>query len=262
MNKLKYILTLSLALCFTVVFGQPTDKNYVDSTVSMLWTGANFSYQLPVGKLAETFKGNFSLGTGLTYKTNKNWTWSANFNYMFAAKMKSDELSFYKDLFGDVFNSNGDIIDGYGMATTVYFEGRYWTVNAGLGKIFPVDRWKNSGIWIHANFGFFQSKIHINDPDNYVSQLNNPYRKIYDLRSSGFCMSQFIGYLFMRKTRVASFYAGVEFYETWTKPDRSYTFSEGETKDLKTQFSALIGLKVGWIIPLYEKKVSVNYYKF
>lgn len=262
MKMIKYFfVTLFSFGCFSL-FSQSTPLSRIDTATTMVWTGANFSLEWPFGKLAETFKGGFNIGTGFTYKTASNWTVSANFNYHFGSKLRKENLAFYQSLFGDIFNPDLSIVNGDAIATTIYFEGRYWNLGAGIGKIIPVDNWKNSGIWVQANFGFMSHKIFINDPDNYVLQFKGDYKKGYDRRSSGFYMSQFIGYLFMRKTRVASFYAGVEITEMWTKPDRNYIFTLGPTEDMKPEFSALVGIKVGWVVPLFEKKKSVMLYTY
>jgi hypothetical protein len=71
--------------------------------------------------------------------------------------------------------------------------------------------------------------------------------------------------MFMQKRRVLSFYAGVELWEVFTKPDRGYIFvgdMAGPTKYLKRKFSGMIGFKVGWILPFYEKKRVTTYYTF
>ena len=263
MKLIKLLPFLFLSICFQSALAQLPDVNAIDTPARMIWTGANFNVQFPAGKLAETFRVNYNIGTGVTLKTSSNWTYSANFNYLFGSKLRHLTLPFYQELFGDIFTQDGQVIDAGEMATDVYFEGRYWTLNAGFGKIIPVTKkWKNSGIWIHGNFGYFRHKIFINDPENHVLQFKGDYKKGYDRRSSGFMMSQFIGYLFMQKVRVASFYGGIEITEMWTKPDRNYIFTLGPTKDMKYEFSALIGLKIGWIIPLHEKKKAVTYYTY
>lgn len=266
------ILSLLLFFCFTseAQIKEPEKKTNIDTATHMLWLSAGLGYQFPTGKLAETFKGNFSLGANFTYKTASNWTWSASFNYMFGAKLRGDKQSFYLDLFGDVpfyfTDESIKIIDGTGYASDIYFEGRYWNLSAGLGKIIPVSKkWKNSGIWIHASFGLIQHKIFIDIPDpstNDMPHFRDEYSKGYDRHSSGFYMSQFVGFLFMQKVRVASFYAGFEIYEMWTKPDRTYIFPVGSTENMTTEFSALLGFRIGWIIPIFEKKKSINYYTF
>ena len=160
-----------------------------------------------------------------------------------------------------MLTSNGDLIDGNGQKATIYFEGRYWNLSASFGKIVPLDKWKNSGLWFRADFGFFEHKIRINDPDSQIPQLLGDYKKGYDQRAGGFCMTQFIGYVFMRKVRVTSFYAGVEVSEIWTKSNRNFQFLL-HGKDESKKFSVLLGIKVGWIIPIYEKRKIETLYRY
>jgi len=257
---MKKLLIIPLLLCCcSPIFAQTIDKKkQVDSTTTIVWTEANFSYQFPFGELYKTFKPNFNLGTGFTFKTAKNWSWHVRFNYLFGSNIRCD----WKDILGAMVNSNGDIIDGYGMKATLLMEGRYWYLGGGVGKIIPVSQTKkNSGIWITVDAGYFVHKIHFTDNDHLIDQLDGEYKKGYDQRSAGLGLTQFIGYLHLGKVRVASFYGGVEFTEIWSVDTRNYNFVHGETTNNK-KFSALIGLKVGWIVPLYEKKRrEIFYYK-
>ncbi|MBQ9435233.1 MAG: hypothetical protein IJU33_03810 [Bacteroidales bacterium] len=257
-KRLSIILCL---LCFVgLTYGQrravmTKPRQTPDSVTAMVWTCANFSYQWPIGDLGTFYKGNFSIGTGFTYKTATHWTFDVHFNYCFGANLRDTTL------LDNLKTSKGDIIDGNGLKATLYLEGQYWHVGAGLGRIIPVSKtYLNSGIWIHAGLGYIRHKIHFTDVDNQVPQIGGDYRKGYDRRSSGFFLSQFIGYVHIGKSRVASFYGGVEIMEMWTKPDRNYDFNLGPTKDLKNKFSGLIGLKIGWIVPLYTQKHQMTYY--
>ncbi len=241
----------------TLLWAQKGDKKVqVDSATNILWTEANISYQFPFGELYKTFKPNFNLGTALTYKTAKNWSFNVRFNYMFGSNIRCD----WKNILGNMVNSHGDIIDGYGMKATLHMEGRYWYVGGGVGKIIPLSPTKrNSGIWINADMGYFSHKIHFTDNDNLIDQLDGEYKKGYDQRSAGLGLTQFIGYLHLGKVRVASFYGGIEITEMWTVDSRNYNFVHGETSG-KKKFSALLGIKVGWIVPLYEKKKTEIFY--
>jgi len=255
---MKKIAFISLFLIFSLsIFGQTTTrKEKIDSATTLIWTEANFSYQFPFGELYKTFKPNFNLGTGFTCKTASNWSYHIRFNYLFGSGIRCD----IKDILGNMVNSNGDVIDGYGMKATLDMEGRYWYLAAGFGKIIPVSsRMRNSGIWITADVGYFVHKIHFTDNDHLIDQLDGDYKKGYDQRSAGLCMTQFIGYLHLGKLRVASFYAGIEISEMWTAATRNYNFVYGPTTDEK-KFSALLGIKVGWIVPLYEKKKTQTLY--
>lgn len=229
----------------------------VDSTTHFVWVSPSFAYQWPFGSLKETFKSNMNFGAGVTYKTNKNWTISLDFNYLFGSKLRN-QAAVVGD---DMLTSNGDLIDGNGLKATIYFEGRYWNLSAGVGKIIPVSRWRNSGIWLKLNAGYFEHKIRINDPDDQIPQLAGDYKKCYDQRCNGFCLTQFVGYLFMQKRRVCSFYAGFEVSEIWSKSSRDFSIVLGG-KDETKKFSVLIGPKVGWVIPLYEKRKIFTLYRY
>ena len=76
-------------------------KSYVDTMARMVWTGVNMSGQIPVGALRETFKANLSVGTGVTYKTQTNWTFDVNFNYMFGSNLRDTTYSFLGSMIND-----------------------------------------------------------------------------------------------------------------------------------------------------------------
>jgi hypothetical protein len=241
----------------------------------MVWASPNFSMQFPFGKgyLASTFRYNFNVGFDITVKTKSNWTFDLAFNYMFGSKLRKTQ----KELLGDMVYLRNDtakevIFNGAGnYAVDLNWEGRYWYLGASVGKIFPLDRWKNSGLWLKAGMGFFSHKIYFSDPNSYFPQIDVSskkdiyYRYGYDQRSSGVALTQFFGYMFMQKRRVLSFYAGVELWEVFTKPDRGYIFVgdfAGPTKDLPRKFSGMVSFKFGWILPFYEKKRVITYYTF
>jgi hypothetical protein len=261
MKNIILLIITSLYILTTTAQTSIKDNNYIDTSTTMVWTHANFSYQIPFGQgyLGQTFGNNFNIGTGIIIKSISNWTYEANFNYMFGSDVVLPDSA----ILGSMVNSNGDIFDENGLKATIYLEGRYWSFGGGVGKIIPINRWKNSGIWIKANVGYMGHKIHITDPENGVPQLDkDTYRKGYDQRSSGYMMSQFFGYTYMKKKRVTSFYAGIEITEMWTKPNRSYSFLLGSSSSLPFKFSGQVGLKLGWIIPLYEKQKVIKFYKY
>ena len=263
---MKKIIAILLVCCLFVpsLMGQSyrtdfSSKDYVDTAATMIWLGPSMSGQLPMGDLHKTFKANLALGANFTVKTQKNWTFDLSFSYMFGANLRDATASFLGDMVREVGGEH-IIIDGNGLESQLYFEGRYWFVGPSFGKVIPVNRWKNSGIWLRFGAGYFGHKIRINDYDNQVPQLLDDYKKLYDHRSAGFAMNQFIGYLFIQKNRLLNFYGGIEFYEIWSKPNRNYVFPEGPTANMKYKFSGLAGIKIGWNIPLYEKKSVTTFY--
>ncbi len=234
-----------------------SSKNYVDTAAPMIWLDAHLAYHFPFGELGKMFKNNFAVGPGFTFKSRSNWTVGFHVDYMFNANMR--DPSFFN---GTLANDHGIVIDGNGLVSQggITAEGRYWTVQADFGKIIPVDRWKNSGIWLKLGAGYFSHRLRLDDFGKQYPQLDGNYAKGYDRRSGGFVLSQFVGYQFVRKNRMLNFFVGLEFHEMWTKPNRNYVFFEGPTNEMKAKFSGLVGLKAGWNIPLYEKKTTTTFY--
>jgi hypothetical protein len=245
------------------------DKTLVDTATFMIWASPNFSVQAPFGKggyLDSTFKFNYNIGLELTFKTKSNWTFDLSFNYMFGSKIRN-RLDVLGDMFFRINDTTVGIFNGAGNnSLELSFEGRYWNLGVSAGKIFPLNRWNNSGVWLKFGAGFFSHKIYFSDTYNYFPQIDQKtYRLGYDQRSSGLSLNQFFGYLFLRQKRALSFYIGVEVWEVFTKPNRGYIFVgkyAGPTKDLPRKFSGLVGIKAGWTLPFYEKKRIVTLYTF
>ena len=91
------------------------DKNYVDTSATMVWAGVNMSGHLPMGYLKEWFKPNLSVGTNLLYKSKSNWTIDLAGSYMFGANIRDTSFAFL----GDLVNDNGIVWDGNGMKATL-----------------------------------------------------------------------------------------------------------------------------------------------
>jgi len=274
-KKIFLILTISL---FTLMnlFSQEFYKHenkYVDTATFMIWASPNFSVEFPFGKgyLPSTFYFNYDIGLDFTFKTKSNWTFDAVFNYMFGSKIRKKPQDILGDMVIVTYDSNGNekyvVFNSAGNNNVVLsYEGRYWYFGGTVGKIIPLDRWKNSGLWLKCGIGYFGHKIHFTDPNNFFQQIDQKtYRLGYDQRSSGVALNQFFGYLFMQKRRVLSFYIGVEVWEIFSKPDRGYIFVgdlKGPTDDLKRKFSGLVGVKIGWVLPFYEKKRVTTFYYY
>jgi len=265
----------TLATVFSQEFFRK-DRNYVDTATFMIWASPRFAAHAPFGNgyLASTFNYNYDIGFDVTIKTNSNWTIELAFDYMFGSKIRLlppeilGDMAFIEDhISGSDTIKDPVTFNGAGNNNVALkYEGRYWFFGVSAGKIFPVDRWKNSGLWLKVSAGYFGHKIHFTDPNHYFPQVDqNSYRLGYDQRSSAIALSQFFGYLFMQKRRVLSFYVGIETWQIFSKPDRGYIFAgnlKGPTSQLKRKFSGLVGIKAGWVLPFYEKKRVTTYYYY
>jgi hypothetical protein len=152
------------------------------------------------------------------------------------------------------------VIDQQGQyADLSLFERGFYT-SVKFGKIIPIFGSNvNSGLMLLAGGGYLQHKIKIQVVNNTAPQLNGDYKKGYDRLSDGFQVNQFVGYMHIGESRLANFFIGLEFVESWTQNRRSMNFDEGR-RDSKERFDMLYGIKFGWIIPFRQRMPKDFYY--
>jgi len=257
----KYI---RIFLCFIVAasmafqgFSQlvlPRQK--VDSSSLICFLTPNFSYHFSMADLRKEFGNNLSIGTDICLKTKSNWSIDLGFKYYF-----KDRDAVNSTIVDNTFQhitaklSNGDpiFITNSGIASSeiqVGFRGISFHLQG--GKIIPLSKkFHNSGIWVKLGMGVMQHYLYIKNPEDQVPALEAAYRKGYDRLTLGFSLNQFIGYMHLTKKNLLCFYGGVEFYEIFARRQREYDFNLMRKDDAKL-FESLIGIKIGWIIPLYK----------
>jgi hypothetical protein len=156
---------------------------------------------------------------------------------------------------------NGNIIDMAGNFASVELYERGYNVSFKFGKIIPVlSPNPNSGILIMGSIGYLQHKIRIEVDDNSAPQLNGDYKKGYDRLAGGPSISEFIGYTFLSDNRMLNFIGGVEFVQGWTKALRDVNFDTMVPDNKKNRFDRFIGIKVGWIVPVFKRLPDKYYY--
>jgi len=78
--------------------------------------------------------------------------------------------------------------------------------------------------------------------------------------AGGFSLSQFVGYMHIGDNRLLNFFGGVEIYEAWTKPKREVNFDTTKPDLITNRFDLLVGLKIGWLIPIFQRMPEKYYY--
>ena len=246
-----YLLSVIFIVLFLNVEGQVSIK---DSSLTIPMFYGAYSYQVPLGDMADRFGGNSAIGPGFQIKTKSNWIFGAEWDFMFGNNVK-DGFSIFEEIMTD----DGNIINGDGLPAVVALSERGNIFTLRFGKLFPVfSRNPNSGIHIGIGIGFMNHKIHIEVENNNAPQLVGDYKRGYDRLSSGFVISEYVGYLYMGNARVANFFAGVEFYQAFTKSRRDYIF-DLMSPDNEKRLDMLIGPKVAWIIPLHRRAPQEYY---
>ena len=227
----------------------------VDSAGMILYTAANYSYLFTLADLQKESANLMGVGVDIGLKLKSNWSFETGFNYYFSGKVKGTDT-----LFRFITNQSGNIMDGDGRPADIDVDQRGWSLRLAAGKVFPVSpNYRNAGIQVKLGGTLLQRYVFIKNPDNKVAALTDEYKKGYDRLTLGFGAYQFVGYFHMSKHKYASFYIGVEATETFGHRQREWDIS-GMGKDTRSYTDVMIGLKAGWMVPLYKKEYQDTYY--
>ena len=241
--------------CF-ITFSFAAQRNVRDSSISTPWIGVHYGGNWPKQDLALRYGYLNHIGGITGYKTNKNWFWGLEGNFIFGDKIKVNGL------FDDLVDSNGNITDVNGTVAKVLVMVRGFNTNFAVGKIIPVfGSNKNSGIFIHAGAGFLMHKMRIDTRDQVIPEIELDYRKGYDRLTTGFNLHQFIGYAFMANRGLVNFYGGFYAQQGFTKNRRLIFFDQPEIPvSQKVMHDVQIGFRAGWFIPIYKRKPKDFYF--
>jgi hypothetical protein len=234
-------------------FGQ---RNVRDSAIATPWIAIHYGLNAPAGDLKERFGLVNHLGAMAGYKTNKNWVFGFDGNFMFGNQIKiPNMLSHLTDSYGNITDVNGDI-------AIVVVTMRGFNVNAMVGKVFPVlSPNKNSGIYVHGGLGYLQYKARVETQDQVIPTLEKKYRKGYDRYTTGLNFHQFVGYAFMANQGFLNFYAGFYIQEGLTHNRRQVFFDQPDIPVSNAlRLDMQYGFKVGWFVPVYKRKPKDFYF--
>jgi hypothetical protein len=248
-----YLIFLILFLGILQFHAQQQD---VKSPVFRTWVGFEYGANSTFGDLSNRygFLNNVGLMTGV--KTKKNYFLGLNSTFLFGNNIRLTGIfDHLTDAYGNITDINGDI------AAVVVFP-RGFSSNITFGKIFSIlNPNPNSGLFIHGGVGYLLHKMKIETNDQVVPQLELDYKKGYDRLTTGINFHQFIGYNFMAESRGYHFYGGFYAQEGFTKNKRTIFFDRpDEPVSNETRLDIQMGLKFGWVIPIYKRQPQEFYF--
>jgi hypothetical protein len=247
---IKNKLLLAFLCCVANVFAQNdefvTDKNFNNAIL----IAPAFTAQFPLLDMQKRFGYNSQLGGSLSYQLRKHWHIGVDAGFMFGTKVKEDSV------LNKISTSQGNFVGVQnGTLVNVFLQERGFTVKAFFGKtiVFGKNPLNHSGLLLLTGVGFMQHKILIDVRKETIPQLNSTYRKGYDRMANGPVISQFIGGIYLKHKKWLSFYGGVQADIAFTQSRRVMNF-DTQTSDTQKRIDLLIGIKFGWIIPVFKKK--------
>lgn len=251
---IKKIILVSLFIITTFLsFSQRIVK---DSTLSMPWVAIHYGGNWSSGDLAKQTGFLNHIGFLGGYKTNQNYFWGIEGNYIFGRDVRMDGL------FDGIVDSYGNITDMNGDIAKVGVYSRGFNANLAFGKVIPIFNSNvNSGLMLHGGVGILAHKLRIESQDQVIPSIELKYKKGYDRLAMGPNFHQFIGYTFMANRGLINFYGGFYIQEGLTKNRRTIFFDQPDIPvSTKTMIDIQYGFKLGWLIPIYKRMPKEFYY--
>ena len=253
--KMKKFISIFLPLVLISIQSLEAQVSIKDESLTIPMIYGTFAQQFPGGDMAERYGTNSAIGPGFQVKTASNWIFGAEANFLFGNNVKNGFT-----ILGNIMTSDGNVISGDGIPAVVALFERGFIISGKFGKLFPIlGPNPNSGIVIYTTFGYMQHKIRFEVENNSAPQLRGDYKRGYDRLSGGFSISEAIGYQIMGNTRLLNFFFGLECYQAWTKGMREYLF-DLQAPPEGNRFDLLIGPRITWFIPIYERAPAEYYY--
>ena len=160
-------------------------KDIKTEKVSTFMFQFTYAYQFAGMDTKTLYGNNNTVGGSLVYKTASNWIFAFNGNFISGNKVNISR----KELFGDILDSNGEIITGDGIYGSYALYERGWHFQGKVGKLFPVlSPNPNSGFFVQGGLGYLLSRIKT-EFGSYASPppaLAGDYPYGYDRMRGGF----------------------------------------------------------------------------
>lgn len=269
------LLGLSLNL-----FAQDEPKDIRKNAIPVAMFQVTYAAQLPALDTRVNYGFTNTIGGSFIYKTESNWLFTANGNYIFGPKVKGDPEGRMPDrvyIFGEGITTDvGEITGGSGSFTTLALYQRGMHFQAEVGKLFPFKPNPNSGFFVQLGAGYLRNRIRVDyqtEMYNTPYQITNDYQYGYDRMRGGFACHGEAGYLILSDSRIFNFSLSLEVTYARTRDLRDYDFRVftnpemgimepvGRTDPNKRYNDFYYGIRLSWNIPTYQRQPERYYYE-
>ena len=268
----KFFLPLFFFFGLTVNVLAQMPKDIMKDPIPVAMFQVTYAFHIPGLDTKEMYGVSNNVGGGFTYKTESNWLFSANGNFIFGSKLKGDRV----EIFGEGITTDmGEIIGGSGNYSTFEVNQRGFLFQAEAGKLFPFGPNPNCGFFVQAGLGYLRNRIRVDYQQTLLNtpyQVDGDYQYGYDRMRGGPAVHLEAGYLLLNDTRLLNASIALEVTYARTRSLREYdfrVFTNPETGvmepvgyiDPNKRFNDLYyGIRVTWNIPTYERQPDDFYY--
>ncbi len=246
----KHLKLILLICCFLFCKTRYSAQNIKDTSIFAPVFNTTYAVQFPLLDMNKSFGVNSNLGFSGGVKTAKNWQFELEGSFLFSKNVRVGTI------LDPILTSDRQVVAIDGKPSNIEIYQRGFTGGFNVGKIFSIiGPNPNSGLIVKFGAGFIRHKIRIENQDDLVVQLSKPNLIYFDRLTLGVMTKQYIGYQHLGNTNLANFTFGLEFIQGFTRGMRDYQLDlEGPYLDQRLDF--LIGLRVGWVIPVYRRAPS------
>ena len=132
----------------------------------------------------------------------------------------------------NLLTPNGQLIDNEGQVALLTISGRSGLFTFDGGRLFPLPGMNpNTGILLLAGVGSVHHRVHFENTENPITQLDQPYLSGYDRLTWGVAVKEFVGSWHMSDTGLDTWFGGLEFWQARTWPQRPMNFDTQEVEE-------------------------------
>ena len=215
----------------------------------------SLAWHMPGGDMSEYFGNNLTIGLGAAYKTQSNWRFGFDGQYLF-----SDNIKHPEQILAPLLTDRGYILNGIGNYASISLLERGFFFTGEVGK--SLNFWQatpNSGPDFQLGAGYLMHWIEIKNAGNDAPQLLGDYTKGYDRLSGGLLLRQSVGYTYLSSNRRVNFRLSFEIMEAFTRNYRGFDYSTGQSSNDK-RTDLLYGFRFQWMLPIYTSASNNTYY--
>jgi hypothetical protein len=210
------------------------------------------AFQTPYGDMADRFGKNNTIGIGFEYKTQSNWMFGVEYNWMFSNNVIENSM------FDSLVGETGILINNTGGPTLYRFEQRGHQLFGQVSRVIPFTKNKNSGFLITGGVGYLRHKIKFIYPTDQAPQIQE-YEHGYDRLTAGLAFKGFVGYQFLDPMLRVNVRFGYEFIHANTQSLRPYQF-DTRMYDDQRRVDQLGAFKLELCVPFYFKKAEDEFF--
>ncbi|MCO6494339.1 MAG: hypothetical protein J5I91_01485 [Bacteroidetes bacterium] len=206
----------------------------------------NYAFHQPMGLLNERFTNFNGVGIGASYRWESKVLVGFNFGAMWGGGVKENNT------LDSLIGPSGNLIDNNGNLAIIRLFSRGYHTDAFVGYLLNTRKKNpNSGFIFRVGAGYLEHKIKYQHTLNIMPQLENGMYKGYDRLTSGFMLTQFVGYQYSSYLKRIHFWGGIELSEGFTKNRRGFNYDTRQF-DTKLRKDNLLTFRIGIMIPIYR----------